>query len=159
LRAVGAACSIGRPAVSERRRKLSDADQRMLQGRRCGGDSRAFDTAAVNAAFSLPFAALRQKVAKDFEMYHLRRARPGRPLRRRADWAKERDYTVIAIGRIDPTPAQLVYFLRVSRRPYPLMVGWSTPPSAATTPPPATTAPGWATSSTTTSTSTPGRSS
>lgn len=86
--------------------------------------NRAFDTAAVDAAFSVELAPLRQKQAKDYEEYTF--AEPHRDGRyvAAADWAKERDYTVIAVGRVDRTPAELVYYLRVNRRPYPLMVGY-----------------------------------
>ena len=41
-----------------------------------------------------------------------------------ADWGKETDYTVVSVARIDVQPYELVYFLKVNRRPYPQMIGW-----------------------------------
>lgn len=39
-----------------------------------------------------------------------------------ADWAKEKDKTVIAIIRVDITPRRLVYLRRMNRKPYPIML-------------------------------------
>mgnify|MGYP001616628599 FL=1 len=69
-------------------------------------------------------APLTQKLGKDFEEYTFAEPVPDGVYVCCADWAKERDYTVIAVGRVDVTPHRLVYFMRVNRRPYPLMVGW-----------------------------------
>jgi hypothetical protein len=41
-----------------------------------------------------------------------------------ADWAKERDYTVISTWRTDCHPWELVRYRRGNRRPWPVMVGW-----------------------------------
>ena len=86
--------------------------------------NRAFDTEAVDAAFSRTNLPLATKEAKDFEEYTY-----AEPVREgvyvaTADWAKERDYTVISVGRIDVYPHELVYYLKVNRRPYPIMVGY-----------------------------------
>lgn len=40
-----------------------------------------------------------------------------------ADWAKERDKTVIAVLRTDVKPRKLVKLIRVNRRPWPFMIG------------------------------------
>jgi hypothetical protein len=40
-----------------------------------------------------------------------------------ADWAKEKDKTVIAIVRHDMRPRKLVKLIRVNRRPWPFMIG------------------------------------
>lgn len=40
-----------------------------------------------------------------------------------ADWAKSQDFTVITVWRATAVPAELVYYIRVNRRPYPYMVG------------------------------------
>lgn len=40
-----------------------------------------------------------------------------------ADWAKERDWTIISTWRIDVVPRRLVAYLRIGRKPWPLMVG------------------------------------
>jgi len=86
--------------------------------------NRAFDTEAIDRSFSLPFEPLHQKTGKDYEEYTF-----ADPVRDGvyvccADWGKEQDYTVVGVGRIDVHPHQLVYYLRVNRRPYPQMVGW-----------------------------------
>jgi hypothetical protein len=39
-----------------------------------------------------------------------------------ADWAKEQDYTVITVMRVDKHPYTLCYYLRLNRRPYPVMI-------------------------------------
>ncbi len=86
--------------------------------------NRAFDTAKVDECFSVEFKPIKSKVAKDFEEYTFANYDRGGRYVATADWAKERDYTVISVGRIDRKPAELVYFMRVNRRPYPMMVGW-----------------------------------
>lgn len=40
-----------------------------------------------------------------------------------ADWAKERDKTVIGVFRYDTWPRRLVKLIRVNRRPWPFMIG------------------------------------
>lgn len=40
-----------------------------------------------------------------------------------ADWAKERDKTVIAVLRTDVKPRKLVKLIRLNRRPWPFMIG------------------------------------
>lgn len=86
--------------------------------------SRAFDTEKVDAAFCLDFAPIRKAEAKDFEEYTFADPLRGAEYVVGADWGKERDYTVIAVGRVDIYPYQLVYFMKVNRRPYPTMIGY-----------------------------------
>ena len=96
--------------------------------------NRAFDSDAVEAAFSLKFKPedpigqgkgyIEHKVGKDFEEYRFaERERLGDYIAG-ADWAKEQDKTVIWVARMDGDKRQLVYFLRVNRRPYPQMIGF-----------------------------------
>lgn len=40
-----------------------------------------------------------------------------------ADWAQENDYTVISTFRVDCKPWRLVRYIRLNRRPYPVMIG------------------------------------
>lgn len=40
-----------------------------------------------------------------------------------ADWAKEKDYTVISVVRIDQKPYRLAKLTVINRRPYPVMIG------------------------------------
>lgn len=85
--------------------------------------NRAFDTDAVEKTFSLPFAPITQKVAKDYEEYTFEEPNYNAHYVAGADWAKEQDKTVIQVIRDDVTPNRLVYYCRVNRRPYPLMIG------------------------------------
>jgi hypothetical protein len=84
--------------------------------------NRAFDTPSVERSFSLPGDPIRERIKKDFE--ELTFAEPERDgvYVVGADWAKERDYTVIAVARVDALPHQLVYYIRLNRRPYPEMI-------------------------------------
>lgn len=102
--------------------------------------NRAFDTPSVDRAFSLshlpehldpddpetPLVGgyLRGKEARDFEEFTYENPLRGGEYVVAADWAKERDYTVIGVGRIDVWPFRLVYYMKVNRRPYPQMVGF-----------------------------------
>lgn len=85
--------------------------------------NRAFDTGKVEAAFSVEFAPIRRKEAKDFAEYVF--AEPERDARYviGADWAREQDYTAIGVARIEEgRPRQLVYYLRCNRRPWPIII-------------------------------------
>jgi hypothetical protein len=87
-------------------------------------DAHGFDRAWVEKTFSLPFEPIRKKESKDFEEYTF-----ADPVREGvyvagADWGKEKDYTVIAVGRVDVVPHTLVYYMKVNRRPYPVMIGY-----------------------------------
>lgn len=86
--------------------------------------TRAFDTDAVNRTFSLPFAPIAKKEAKDFEEFTFAQPVRGAQYVAAADWGKAKDYTVIVVARIDCYPRQLVYYMKVNRRPYPQMIGW-----------------------------------
>ncbi len=102
--------------------------------------NRAFDTASVDACFSLPHLPehldpddpstpqiagyIRGKEAKDFEEFIYENPLRGADYVIAADWAKEKDYTVIGVARVDVKPHYLVYYCRVNRRPYPQMVGF-----------------------------------
>jgi hypothetical protein len=85
--------------------------------------NRAFDTECVDRTFSLPFAPLESKVEKDYEEYTFERPAKHGTYVLGADWGKESDDTVIGVYRIDTAPKTLAYFLRVKRRPYPVMIG------------------------------------
>ena len=97
-------------------------------------ENRAFDQAAVEAAFSLKFKPedpigegrgyIEHKVAKDFEEYRFAKRVDGGDYIAGADWAKEQDKTIVWVARLDGTKRELVYFLRVNRRPYPVMIAF-----------------------------------
>lgn len=86
--------------------------------------NRAFNPEAVEAMFSLPFEPLTEKVSKDFEEYTFKPYERDGYYVAAADWGKEQDYTVITVWRSDRDPLELVYYMRVNRRPYPQMIGW-----------------------------------
>ena len=86
--------------------------------------NRAFDSQAVEDTFSLPAEApLKSEKLKDYETFtYAKPTRSGQYVVA-ADWAKEQDYTVIAVLRVDVAPIELVHWVRVNRRPYPFMIG------------------------------------
>jgi len=86
--------------------------------------NRAFNTAAVDAMFATAPEPLREKVSKDFEEYTFAEYERDAYYVAGADWGKEQDYTVISVWRADREPFELVYYMRVNRRPYPQMIGW-----------------------------------
>lgn len=87
--------------------------------------NRAFDSEAIEAMFCLDMVPLRSKEQKDYEEFVF--ADPTHPGEYviAADWAKEADYTVIAVIRTDRVEThgiELVYWARLNRRPYPFMI-------------------------------------
>ena len=86
--------------------------------------NRAFDTESVESMFSLPLEPIRQDVKERFEEYTFADYVKGGIYIVAADWAKEQDFTVITVMRVDRQPHELVYYLRVNRRPYPMMIDW-----------------------------------
>lgn len=87
--------------------------------------TRAFDPDAVARTFSLPVVNhIEFKEAKDFEEYRFEKKVRGARYVAGADWGKKVDYTVIVVLRVDVRPYQLVYYMRVNRRPWPQMIGW-----------------------------------
>lgn len=86
--------------------------------------NRAFDSEAVKRAFSLPFEPMEQKESKDFEEYRFENWRSDGTYVIAADWAKEQDYTVIAVGRVDCEPHRVVYYAKFNRLPYPIMIDY-----------------------------------
>jgi hypothetical protein len=96
--------------------------------------NRAFDTDSVDAAFSLKFKPedpigtgpgyIEHKESKDFEEYRFAKRVGGADYIAGADWAKEQDKTIIWVARLDGAQRELVYFIRVNRRPYPVMIAF-----------------------------------
>lgn len=86
--------------------------------------NRAFNTEAVEHMFDKPMEPLTEKVSKDFEEYTFKEPQRDGYYVAAADWGKEQDYTVISVWRADRNPFELVYYMRVNRRPYPQMIGW-----------------------------------
>lgn len=84
--------------------------------------NRAFDSDAVEATFCLPFEPIESKERKDFEEFRFAHYDQKGAYVASADWAKEQDYTVITVMRVDKHPYTLCYYLRINRRPYPVMI-------------------------------------
>ena len=84
--------------------------------------NRAFDTEFVDRTFSWVKEPLWEKVHKDFEEVMFEEPIRDAQYVAAADWAKEQDYTVITVARVDKTPHEVVYYIRLNRRPYPVMI-------------------------------------
>ena len=86
--------------------------------------NRAFDSAAVERMFSLPApdADTTVKVAKDFEQYKFAEYAIDRDHVIAADWAKDIDFTVITVWDVTELPMKMVYYMRMRRLPYPIMI-------------------------------------
>ena len=86
--------------------------------------NRAFNTEAVDKMFDVKPEPIRENVSKAFEEYTFAEPERDGYYVAAADWGKEQDFTVISVWRGDRDPFELVYYLRVNRRPYPQMIGW-----------------------------------
>lgn len=88
--------------------------------------NRAFDSEAVERTFSITDyreeVDYYEKVQKDFEQYCFDKPRSDRPYVISADWAKAMDFTVITVYDVSVFPVKVAYWLRMRRRPYPVMV-------------------------------------
>lgn len=89
--------------------------------------TRAFATEAVEAMFSMNNSevikspSMRQGGSKEEHTFE-KPQRTGDYVTS-ADWAKEQDFTVISCWRVDCKPWRLVKYVRLNRRPWPVMVG------------------------------------
>lgn len=88
--------------------------------------NRAFDSAAVERTYSLPAPSEADtiKVGKDFEQYKFDEYRIDRDYIIAADWAKDIDFTVIGVWDVTELPMKRVYFMRMRRMPYPVMIAY-----------------------------------
>lgn len=91
--------------------------------------NRAFDSEAVERTFSIEREAyaelnehFKEKIAKDYEEYCFDMPRQDRDYVIAADWAKAQDFTVISVMDVSQMPIQPVYWIRMRRRPYPVMI-------------------------------------
>ena len=85
--------------------------------------NRAIDADAVERMFSLPETALKQKVSKDYEEYKFEEPRSDQEYVIGADWAQSQDFTVITVANVTQFPVTVAYWIRMRRRPYPVMIG------------------------------------
>lgn len=84
--------------------------------------NRAFDSEKVEECFSLPTEAIKKKVAKDYEEYQFAEPRMDTDYVVAADWAKAQDFTVFTVYACSQMPARVVYWVKMRRRPYPVMI-------------------------------------
>ena len=88
--------------------------------------NRAFDSEAVERTFSITDyeenPTYWKKIQKDFEQYCFDAPHDDRAYVIAADWAKAVDFTVITVFDVSTTPIVPVYWLRMRRRPYPVMI-------------------------------------
>lgn len=85
--------------------------------------TRAIDTEAVERMFHVDVEDDQIiKQSKDYEEYKFSEYRYEREYVIAADWAKEQDRTVITVWDVTSLPMQLVYYVRMRRRPYPVMI-------------------------------------
>ena len=86
--------------------------------------NRAFDTEAIEKTFNLPVEPISEVKKERYEEYVFEKPVSDGVYVVAADWAKEQDYTVISVVRVDRQPHTLVHYRRVNRRPYPMMISW-----------------------------------
>ncbi len=88
------------------------------------GTSRAFDLEAIERYFITYPDTLREEHAQDEsdDLWKWETFDPTGQYAVGADWAKEKDKTVIAVIRFDVHPRRLVYLRRMNRKPYPVML-------------------------------------
>jgi len=84
--------------------------------------NRAFDSEMVEKTFSEEPLPEPKKLAKDFEQYEIHPYSQDTDYIIAADWAKEQDFTVITVWSCTHLPMKLCYYLRLRRRPYPVMI-------------------------------------
>lgn len=112
------------PEFIERKRDSVPAEMFRVEyelGEPSGG-SRAFDIEKVNEFFVEGIEPIKEHHKANDEMWEYEAPLPYGDYVAGADWAKEKDKTVIGIVRIDVEPARLVYLRVINRRAWPDMV-------------------------------------
>ena len=87
------------------------------------GDARAFDLTKVKEYFVKYPDPILERHSGGFDEWTWEKPESTATYAAGADWAKMKDWTVITVARIDVHPRQLVYMLRIQRRPWPEMIG------------------------------------
>jgi hypothetical protein len=88
------------------------------------GDARAFDLNKVNQYFIEYPTPVDERHAGGDDEWIWEKPEPGGVYAAGADWAKQKDMTVIGVCRIDVFPRRMVYLRRLNRRPWPTMIGY-----------------------------------
>lgn len=86
--------------------------------------NRAFDSEKVEAMFSIKpeEVVIAQKVSKDYQEYKFAEYQIDREYVIAADWAKAQDFTVITVYDATEFPVSVAYWIKMRRRPYPVMI-------------------------------------
>jgi hypothetical protein len=92
--------------------------------------TRAFDSVAVERTFeedwkdkdAYPQEHYKEKVQREYQEYRFDIPRMDREYVVSADWAKAMDWTVITVFDVTHLPIRVVYWIRMRRRPYPVMI-------------------------------------
>src|SRR5262245_25538438 len=85
--------------------------------------NRAIDSAAVERMFCLETETVKEKTGKDYEEYQFEKPLEDREDVIGAGWAQAQDFTVITVADVTRFPVEVVYWLRMRRHPYPVMIG------------------------------------
>lgn len=112
------------PAFIERKRASVPAEMFRVEYElgEPSGEARAFDLECVNDTFNNPWPAEEEFHRGNDDEWTFEQPQPGGMYAAGADWAKERDWTVIVIQRIDVHPHKTVYLRRFKKRPWPVMI-------------------------------------
>lgn len=111
------------PDFIERKRASVPAEMFRVEydlGEPAGG-SRAFDLEKLNQAF-VHMDTVDERHAGNDDEWVFEKPQPSGIYAAGADWAKEKDMTVIVIQRIDEMPRRTVYLRRFNRKPWPEMI-------------------------------------
>lgn len=84
--------------------------------------NRAFTTTLVDQAFTDEFEPIFKKEDVFHQEYTFEKYTNGGIYVAGADWAKEQDFTVIWVARVDCYPRRLVHYVRINRQPYPVII-------------------------------------
>jgi hypothetical protein len=89
------------------------------------GASRAFDLEQLEKCF-IPYPMPVDSVDKgdSYKSWTWEKPLPNGQYRIGADWAKENDFTVISVVRVDQKPYRMAKLIRVQKMPYPVMIGF-----------------------------------
>lgn len=88
------------------------------------GASRAFDLDKLEEAFvPYPLPLERRDKGDEEQIWTWEKPLPNGQYSVGADWAKEKDHTVISVVRHDIRPHRVVKLTKINRRPYPVMIG------------------------------------
>lgn len=112
------------PQLIENKRKTVPAEMFRVEYElgEPSGEARAIDLEKVKEFF-VPTEPLAKSLKGSDNAWTYEEFDPMGTYAAGADWAKEKDMTVLVVARTDVTPRRLVYIRRLNRRPWPYMIG------------------------------------